>query len=156
MVDDATSVGVGFGTPMTIQGSGAAVSATGTLPAEGDCTTTPAALSCLSAGKHRVFVRGRDAAGNWGVIGMVVLRLPKTGPLTRDGALDTSPSNGADGVGITATGDDSVAGGTIDRAEYFIDTLGAPGDGTPADRQPGRERRLARRQDPGRRPGAAG
>ena len=131
VVDDATSIGVGFGTPMTIQGSGTAVSATGTMPAEGDCTTSPAALSCLSAGKHRIFVRGRDAAGNWGVIGVVVLRLPKTGPLTRDGALDTSPSNGVDGVGITATGDDSVAGGTIDRAEYFIDTLGAPGEGQP-------------------------
>ncbi len=131
VVDDATTVGVGFGTPMSLQGAGTTVSATGTLPAQGDCAATPAALSCLSAGKHRIFVRARDAAGNWGVIGMVVLRLPKTGPLTRDGSLDTSPSNGLEGVGIAATGDDSVAGGTIDRAEYFIDTLGAPGEGAP-------------------------
>ena len=90
-------------------------------PRSAACPRASTASSCVAV----------TPAGNWGVIGVVVLRLPKTGPLTRDGALDTSPSNGVDGVGITATGDDSVAGGTIDRAEYFIDTLGAPGEGQP-------------------------
>lgn len=131
VVDDARTTGVGFGTPMTLGGSGVSTTATGVLPAEGDCTTVPVALSCLAAGKHRVFVRGRDSAGNWGVIGMAVLRLPKNGPLTRDGALDPSPTDGTGGVAITATGDDSTAGGTIDGAEYFVDDLGAPGEGLP-------------------------
>lgn len=133
VVDDATTTGAGFGTPMGLSTTATGATATGTLPAVADCTAVPqpVALSCLSSGTHRIFVRGRDAAGNWGVIGDVVLRLPKAGPQTRDGSLDPMPANGDEPVTVSATGDDSGAKGTIDGAEMFLDTLGDPGTGTP-------------------------
>ena len=84
-----------------------------------------------SAGKHTVFVRALDAAGNWGVIGSAILNLPKTGPQTTNGSATPTPANGSLDVAISATGDDSAAGGTITAAEYFIDTVGANGTGTP-------------------------
>jgi hypothetical protein len=111
------------------------VDVTGTIPATApDCAPAtgpvPVALSCLSPGKHRIFVRAQDAAGNWGVVGVTVLRLPKTGPTTRDGSLDPAPANGTEAVRISATGDDSEADGQINDAEYFIDTAGDPGTGS--------------------------
>jgi hypothetical protein len=87
------------------------------------------ALSCLAAGKHIVYVRGQDSANNWGVVGSVVLNLPKTGPATRAGAATPSPANGVKSVTISATGDDSDAEGNITKAELFVDTVGADGSG---------------------------
>ncbi len=142
-VDDAVTTGAGFGIPM----SGAFGSATppfvenvvgaqGTIPAVAPTciplpgAAPPVALNCLDAGKHTVFVRALDSAGNWGVIGSVVLNLPKTGPQTTGGTLTASPANGTVAVGVSATGDDSAAGGSITNAEYFIDTVGTNGLGT--------------------------
>ena len=135
VVDDATSVGVGFGLPMQGSFDSPEVDVTGTIPATApDCAPAtgpvPVALSCLAPGKHRIFVRAQDAAGNWGVVGVTVLRLPKTGPGTRDGSLDPAPTNGTEPVRISATGDDSDADGQINDAEYFIDTAGDPGTGS--------------------------
>jgi hypothetical protein len=93
-------------------------------------TISKAALADLPAGKHLVYVRGLDSAGNWGVIGSAVFNLPKTGPQTTNGSVVDSPANGASDVDISATGDDSAAGGTITAAEYFIDTVGTNGSGT--------------------------
>ena len=137
MVDDAVTVGVGFGSPMT--GGlrrGRRDGATGTIPATAaDCTpangAVPLALSCLDAGKHTVFVRALDSAGNWGVVGSAVLNLPKTGPATTNGSAADVPANGERDVTVTATGDDRAAGGTITAAEYFLDTAGAYGTGAP-------------------------
>ena len=61
------------------------------------------------------------------MVGVVVLSLPKTGPLTvtersRHQPEPTAPT----GSRISATGDDRGAGGTITDAEYFIDTLARP------------------------------
>jgi hypothetical protein len=134
VVDDAVTTGPGFGVPMT--GAFGAVSVTdvtGTIPVSApDCSVTPptVALSCLEAGKHTVFVRGLDSAGNWGVIGSAVLNLPKTGPQTYAVSASPSPSNGTADVDVSATGDDQSAGGTITSAEYFIDAAGADGSGT--------------------------
>ncbi|EWT01395.1 hypothetical protein N865_08695 [Intrasporangium oryzae NRRL B-24470] len=140
VVDDAVTTGPGFGTPMTATtgtfGADTTVSVTGTIPATptapATCTSTPPplALSCLDAGKHLVYVRGHDLAGNWGVIGSVVLNLPKTGPATTAGSVVPSPANGTKDVVLKATGDDSAAGGTITAAEYFTGTVGANGTGT--------------------------
>jgi FtsP/CotA-like multicopper oxidase with cupredoxin domain len=137
VVDDAVSTGVGFGVPMAGPFGGVTVSgATGTIPAAlppGEpCVPAtgpaPVALSCLDAGKHSVFVRALDAAGNWGVIGSVIFNLPKTGPQTVNGSAGT-PANGAADVAIAATGDDSAAGLKITAAEYFVDTQGGNGTG---------------------------
>ena len=124
VIDDAVVTGVGFGTPMTLPGSGVSITgATGTI--------TTAMLDALDAGRHTVFVRALDAAGNWGVVGSAILNLPKTGPQTLNGSITPVPANGTVAVSVSATGDDSDAGGVITAAEYFLDTLGANGSGTP-------------------------
>ncbi|HZC72720.1 MAG TPA: multicopper oxidase domain-containing protein [Jatrophihabitans sp.] len=138
VVDDAVTVGAGHGVPMAGPFGTADVSGvSGTIPATpagGSCApdaqgVVPVALECLAAGKHKIYVRAHDAAGNWGVIDSVVFRLPKTGPATINGSIDT-PVNGTVDVDLSATGDDSEAGGNITAAEYFIDTVGANGSGT--------------------------
>jgi hypothetical protein len=135
VVDDAVTTGVGFGVPMSGSfGTTDVAGATGTIPVDptpsGDpnadaCDPTrgnaAVALSCLPAGKHQVFVRALDSAGNWGVVSSVVLNLPKTGPQTTNGSFTSSPANGSAPVDVSATGDDSDAGGNITAAEYWID-----------------------------------
>jgi FtsP/CotA-like multicopper oxidase with cupredoxin domain len=138
VIDDAVTTGVGFGVAMGgAFGSVNVSGATGTIPAVpagGSCTPAtgpaPVALSCLDAGKHTVFVRALDAAGNWGVIGSVIFNLPKTGPQTINGSAE-SPANGTVDVAISATGDDSAAGEKITAAEYFVGTVGDNGTGKP-------------------------
>ncbi|HZX05551.1 multicopper oxidase domain-containing protein [Kribbella sp.] len=124
VIDDAATVGPGFGTPMTLPAGGVSVTgATGTI--------TTAMLAALDAGRHTVFVRALDAAGNWGVVGSVILNLPKTGPQTINGSVADVPANATVPVTVSATGDDSDAGGVITAAEYFLDTAGSNGTGTP-------------------------
>ncbi|WP_407345465.1 multicopper oxidase domain-containing protein [Pengzhenrongella phosphoraccumulans] len=121
VVDDAVTTGVGFGTAMT--GAFGAVDVAGATG-----TITTAVLDALPAGKHTVYVRALDSAGNWGVVGGVVLNLPKVGPQTTNGSLTDTPANGSADVVVAATGDDADAG-TITGAEYFLDTVGATGTG---------------------------
>ncbi|MGN6299565.1 MAG: multicopper oxidase domain-containing protein [Angustibacter sp.] len=123
VVDD-TSVGLGSGTPMF--GPFGSVDVTGAVG-----TLSVAAMQNIEAGKHIVFVRAQDSAGNWGVVGSAVLNLPKVGPQTTSGSAADNPTNGASDVDITATGDDRTLGGSIDKAEYSIDVEAAPGAGTP-------------------------
>jgi hypothetical protein len=123
VIDDAATVAPGSGTAMTGGfGSVDVPGATGVI--------NVATLTALAAGKHTVFVRAHDSAGNWGVVGGVIFNLPKTGPQTTNGSATPSPANGTLDVAVSATGDDSTAGGNIDGAEYFLDTLGAAGTGT--------------------------
>ena len=123
VIDDAVTTGPGFGTPMSgAFGTVNVAGATGTI--------TTAVMAGLDAGKHTVFVRAHDIAGNWGVVGSVIFNLPKTGPQTTNGSATPTPTNGTVAVAISATGDDSAAGGKIDGAEYFLDTVGANGAGT--------------------------
>jgi len=120
--DKAAPVGASFGTPMTVADPTAVTTtATGTIPA------SVLADVNFAAGKHIVYVRGEDSTGNWGVVGSVVLNVPKTGPATSSGAATPSLSNGAAAIDISATGDDTAAGGIITNAEYFLDTAPAPG-----------------------------
>lgn len=122
VIDDAVTTGPGFGTAMSgVFGTVNVAGATGTI--------TTAVMAGLDAGKHTVFVRAHDTAGNWGVVGAVIFNLPKTGPQTTNGSATPSPANGTLDVAISATGDDSNAGGTIDRAEYSVDTAPALGSG---------------------------
>ena len=140
VVDDAVSQQAGFGLGMeAVGGFGTAtVHVTAEIPVgtandAAYCTANPVTLSCLSAGKHRIFVRGLDAAGNWGVVSDVLLNLPKIGPLTRGGSVSPDPTNGLNGLDVSATGDDSGAAGTINQAEWSLDTLASPGAGTAMD-----------------------
>jgi FtsP/CotA-like multicopper oxidase with cupredoxin domain len=135
VIDDAVATGAGFGVPLTgTFGTVSVTGATGVIPATaGSCTPpsgpVPVSLECLAAGKHQLFVRALDSAGNWGVIGSTIFNLPKTGPQTTSGSATPTPTNGSADVSISATGDDSGAGGVITNAEYFIDTVGANGAG---------------------------
>ncbi|GAA1974495.1 hypothetical protein GCM10009798_39670 [Nocardioides panacihumi] len=133
LVDDP-DVGVGAGLAMTgAFGSAAVTGVHGSLPvapdAGSDCTSQPYALSCLDAGKHTVFVRAHDAAGNWGPLGSVVLSLPKVGPATTNGSLSAPVTGDKAALSVSATGDDTAADGVIDGAELFLDTAGTDGSG---------------------------
>lgn len=122
VVDD-TSGAPGSGTPMFGPFGSVDVSGvTGTL--------SVAAMSPMEAGKHLIFVRAMDSAGNWGVVASAVLNLPKVGPQTTSGSASENPTNGSGDLDITATGDDRALGGNIDRAEYSIDVAASPESGT--------------------------
>lgn len=87
------------------------------------------------AGSHTLYVRGRDAAGNWGPVSSVfVVNTDTVGPLTKALSVTPNPSNGSKNVLIRATADDSDTGASdIAAGEYFIDTVGAAGTGTAMD-----------------------
>ena len=54
------------------------------------------------------------------------------GPATTSPTLSPTPTNGSAAVALHATGDDTATGGSaIAAAEYFLDTVGADGSGTP-------------------------
>jgi hypothetical protein len=124
VVDDlrvAEGTGIAFTSPAF--GTGPTVTAaTATIP-----TTV---LTTLTQGRHTLFVRGHDAAGNWGVVGSVSLTLSKTGAATTAVVLTPNPTVGTGDVALSATGDDSGLGGTVTGAEYFVDAAGANGAGT--------------------------
>ena len=116
-LDDVTA---GTGIPMTV----------GTSPTE-DATAT---LS-LPAGQHVLYVRGQDAASNWGPLSSVLVTgADAGGPTTSGPTLSPRlirPTGGT--VAISATGNDSASGNSpIAAGEYFIDppTDPAPVDGS--------------------------
>jgi hypothetical protein len=105
-----------FGTGPTVTG------ATATIP-----TTV---LTTLTQGRHTVFVRAHDVAGNWGVVGSTTFTLSVTGAVTTGVLLNPNPTSGTGTVALSASGDDSGLGGTVAAGEYFIDAVGANGSGT--------------------------
>lgn len=113
---DASNVAPGFGIPMTGTFGGPTVNgATATIPAA--VLSNPG----FEAGKHVVYIRAHDTAGNWGVAGTVVLNVPKLGPLTSGGSVSPNPLNASSPLKVSATADDRAFGGTIAAAEYFVD-----------------------------------
>lgn len=141
LVVDDPSIAVGNGIPMGPAEAFGTPTAhvTGTIPVSPppgqtctpDTGPVPVTLECLPAGKHVIYVRGQDSANNWGVVGSVVLNLPKTGPQTRDATTTPAVANGSAAIAVSATGDDSAADGVIDGAELFLDSVGSDGAGTP-------------------------
>ncbi|MDQ1691191.1 MAG: hypothetical protein QOD87_1299 [Pseudonocardiales bacterium] len=115
--DAAAPIAPSSGTPMSLTTPGAV-----TTTATGDIPASLLADATFSAGKHIVYVRAEDSANNWGVVGSIVLNVPKTGPATTGGTLSPSITNGSEPIDLSATGDDSLAGGKITAAEYFLDT----------------------------------
>jgi hypothetical protein len=79
----------------------------------------------LASGKHILYVRGHDSAGNWGVLSSVLVDAGDAdGPITRGARLKRNPTNGGSNVKVHATGDDRTTGkSTIVAAEYQIDNL---------------------------------
>ncbi len=93
-------------------------------------------LNVLAAGNHTIFVRGRDAAGNWGSAGTGVVLIDRTAPTFTGISLAPSPTFGAVSVTLTVNGavDPQVAGlaSGVSGGEYWMDAaVPAPGGGTP-------------------------
>ncbi|MET8846787.1 multicopper oxidase domain-containing protein [Amycolatopsis sp. NPDC004625] len=124
VVDDP-SIAVGTGTPFT--GAFGTPAVTGATAQLNLTTSNPP----LTTGKHLVYVRAQDSAGNWGVVNSFVLTVSASGPVTTGGSLTPDRGNVTTGVVLRATGDDTLLGGSIDRAEYFLGAAGPDGTGTP-------------------------
>jgi hypothetical protein len=72
-------------------------------------------------------VRAQDQVGNWGPVSSGQFTLASTGAVTTNLSVSPSPTNGSRDVTLTATGDDSAIGGTVDAAEYYVgSTSGTP------------------------------
>ncbi|MEZ4714093.1 MAG: multicopper oxidase domain-containing protein [Caldilineaceae bacterium] len=98
-------------------GTGAAMSGAFASPTE-----NVSAAVVVPSGTHTIYVRGMDAAGNWGAVASVLVNGgDATGPTTSGLTLTSSPANGSVDVALHANGDDSATGNSnIDAAEYFI------------------------------------
>ncbi len=111
--------------------AGATAMAAVAAPFDADHEDVTAAVS-IPPGEHVLYVRGRDAADNWGPFSSVLVSGADVGgPTTSSPVLTPNRVNhSSTGVDITATADDSGSGNSnVDAAEYFIDTVGADGGG---------------------------
>jgi hypothetical protein len=88
-----------------------------------------ATVSGLANGNHTIFVRGKDAAGNWGPTSTTTLVVDRLAPSMSGLALAPVASNNT-AVAVSATASDVATGNSnIGGGEYFIDTVGAVGTG---------------------------
>jgi hypothetical protein len=99
-----------------------------------DATIPSATLATLAEGPHTVSVRAQDAASNWGSAATITLTIDTTGPATTGVTVTPTPNNGTLGVNsstpavrLSATVADTTT--KLDRAEGFIDAVGANGSG---------------------------
>jgi hypothetical protein len=133
VVIDDLQVAEGTGIPFSSPAFGTGPTVTGAT-----ATLGTAVLGTLSQGRHTLWVRAHDVAGNWGVVNSATVTLAVTGAVTTGLTVTPSPTRGLGEVTVAATGDDRPLGGTVTAAEYFIDAAGANGSGTPlALTQPG-------------------
>jgi Multicopper oxidase len=124
VIDTPAAVTPGGGTPLT--------GTFGTPTVTGLSAAIPAAtLQTLTQGAHTVYVRGRDAAGNWGPPASATFQLTTVGAATTGVSVTPNVTNGSVDVTVKATGDDSGLGGTVTAAEFFLSATGAGGTGTP-------------------------
>jgi hypothetical protein len=84
----------------------------------------------MTDGPHTLYVRGKDAAGNWGSAGTTVLTVDKTGPSIAGVTLSPNPTNGAATVSLTGTVTDPLSG--VSSVEWFVGSDPGVGNGTPA------------------------
>jgi hypothetical protein len=101
-------------------------------PTEGVIATIPAGtLADLPSGVHTAYIRGRDAALNWGAPTAVSFRIDRAGPVTSGVAVSPNPTPGTGTVTVHATGSETTTGGAnVVAAEYFVDTAVVDGTGT--------------------------
>jgi FtsP/CotA-like multicopper oxidase with cupredoxin domain len=88
----------------------------------------------LGSGDHVLYVRGQDAAGNWGPFtSALVSGADQGGPVTLEPQLKPNvvKATNSSPVDLSATADDSASGNSaVAAAEYFIDSQGPDGTGT--------------------------
>jgi len=88
-------------------------------------------INALSNGDHTIYVRGKDAVGNWGATGTVTLVIDRAPPTVSTATVTPPASNNAPVV-ISATATDIACTNSIcviGGGEYYIDAVGAPATG---------------------------
>jgi len=87
-------------------------------------------VASLAYGNHTIYIRSRDALGNWGPLVTTTLNKVNltAGPTTSGVSLSPSPSNGLAPVTLTAT-ITPTSPAIMSAAEYFVDATGANGTG---------------------------
>ncbi len=113
----------------TVGGTGQPMTADPAAPGTFNGTLTQSLV-----GDHVLYVRGQDAAGNWGPFSSVLVTGADSGGPTTSGATLTPSLVGKAGatVKVSATANDSASGNSdIKAGEYFIDSEGAAGTGLP-------------------------
>jgi hypothetical protein len=96
-------------------------------------------IIALTQGQHTIYVRGKDAAGNWGANGTILLNIDKTAPAITALGISPNPNNGANTVTLSFTATDPANNGTpanapasnIVAAEWFMGTDPGVGLATP-------------------------
>ncbi len=112
-------VDAGVHTPITVGSPAPVVTLGATIP------------SGLSAGTHVVSVRAQDSLGNWSTTGNINLVVDNVGPTTSGLTLTPNPSSGSVTVALSFSANDSASGNSnITAAEYWVDPVGTPADGT--------------------------
>jgi len=88
-------------------------------------------INALPIGTHTIWVRGKDAAGNWGATASDTLTIDKTKPTVTAPVASPNPTNGAASITLTSSASDAGTGGSnIARAEWFRGTDPGAGNGT--------------------------
>lgn len=92
-------------------------------------------VSLLAPGNHTLYVRGKDAAGNWGATSSITLLIDKTAPTFSGITLVPNPTLGAASVTLTINGAADSGGAGVAGGEYWLNppttAAPAPGGGTP-------------------------
>ncbi|MBM6400013.1 multicopper oxidase domain-containing protein [Phycicoccus sonneratiae] len=122
-VDTAAAGAAGTGVP--VESSDGAF----TTPTEAVYLDIPlATVRLMSEGSHTIWVRGRDAAGNWGTAVSVQLVIDKTAPTLGALALTPNPTAGALQATLSGTVGTDPSGPVS--VEYFVGTDPGVGRGT--------------------------
>jgi hypothetical protein len=87
----------------------------------------------MSEGEHKLYVRGRDAAGNWSALDAdgpyVVLLVDKSGPVIGGVSITPNPTNGATTATLSGTATDASG---VARVEWYIGSDPGVGNATAA------------------------
>ena len=90
----------------------AMTAADGAFSSTSENVTASVATAGLGAGRHILFVRGRDAANNWGAVSAIFLYISESGGNTAPTVSITAPANGSSftsGTAVTFSGTASDA-----------------------------------------------
>lgn len=80
----------------------AMTAADGAFSATSENVTASVATTGLGAGRHILFVRGKDAANNWGAVSAIFLYISESGGNTAPTVTITAPANGSSSTSGTA------------------------------------------------------
>jgi len=113
-----TAGAAGTGTAMTAGAASPSTTISGSI--------TAARVAALTAGPHTVYVRARDAAGNWGATASAVLLIDRTAPTISNVTVSPSPTVGAASVTAVVTAADNAGGSGLNGGDYWIDGTTTP------------------------------